>query len=281
MIPSFHHDFVSSFVLWADNYILDKGQAYSNKSSLFYIGDDPRVPSDQHVYASPYKQWVSDSSIAGATIPTSITIDSIERDRSDGVNFDFDNGRVLLDDDFVTPDVVSGSYSVKDFSIYYSNDTEEDLIIDNKYKPNHSIYDGVETGIAPYDQVVPAIFISVPMSKNEPFCFGGMDKSVLMAKMVILSDDLFKLDGALSLFSDSSQRTFKQVSFEDYPFEVFGDLKNDNYNYTGLVDQSSELYYIEEAVASKLTDKIKRSLLNDLFVGFVDFQISTHRYPRS
>lgn len=280
MIPSFHHNFVSSFILWADHYLLDKGQAYSNKTGYLYPYIDDRMPSDFNIYASPYKQWVSDSSITSADVISEVWVNTTGKSRPDGVFFDYDNGRVLLSGSaYTSTDTVTGSFAVKDFNIYYSNESEEDLVIENKFKPNHYIYDGTETGIAPYDQVVPAVFISTSLAKNEPLCFGGMDKSAIMARAVVLSDDAYKLDGALSLFADANNVAFRQVNFEDYPFEVFGDVKNDNYNYETLA-QSSTLFYIDEVTVSKLSDRIKRSVLNDLFVGFADFEVAIHRYPR-
>jgi hypothetical protein len=35
-------------------------------------------------------------------------------------------------------DTVTGSFSVKDFNIYMTNDTEDDLIVENKYVVNSS-----------------------------------------------------------------------------------------------------------------------------------------------
>lgn len=278
MKPVFHHDFMSSFTLWVDHYLLSEGEAFSNKAGTLYPYADPRVPDDYEVFASPYKQWVTDESIAGLTVPTGIFADGVEKFRGDGVVFDYDNGRVLLSG--ISPSAVTGAFPVKDFNIYYTNEGEEDLIIENKYKPNHRIFEGTETGIDPYDQVVPAVFLNVPIGQNEPFCFGGMDKTTMRAKAVILAENSYQLDGALSLFQDANERIFKQVPFEDYPYTVYGDLKDGSYNYTGLAAQSSVTFYVDDVVVSKLSDRIKRSIINDLYVGFADFEISTHRYPR-
>lgn len=278
MKPLFQHDFVSSFHLWLDNYVLTNGEAYKNKTGTLYPYEDSRMPSAFNVFASPFKQWVSDSSVVGATVPTGVFFDGVEQYRSDGVSFDFANGRVLSSG-MATPATVTGAFSVKDFNIYYTNETEEDLIVDKKYKPNHHITDGTETGIDPYDQNTPAIFLTIPQASNEEFCFGGMDKSTIMPRVVVLAETPYQLDGALSLFADANSRTFRTVSFEDYPFTVYGDLKGGAYNYNDLATGS--MFYIDGVVVSKLSDRIKRSLLNDLYIGFADFEVSTHRYPRS
>ncbi len=63
MIPQFQHKLSSSFLLWFDNYLLTKGQAYTNTTGRFYYYQDERVPNTYKVFGSPYKQWVSDYSI--------------------------------------------------------------------------------------------------------------------------------------------------------------------------------------------------------------------------
>ena len=82
---------MTSFMLWFDHELLQKGEAYSNQTGFLYYDDDSRLPSPYKAYASPYKQWVNDSSIFGDTnpvIPTSFN----GYDRTDNIIFDFESG---------------------------------------------------------------------------------------------------------------------------------------------------------------------------------------------
>ena len=135
MKEQFQHKVTTSFFLWFDNFLLKKGEAYSNKTGQLYYYSDPRLDSDYVAYGSPYKQWVTDSSITGATIPTGVHFGTDTSGRSDGIAFDFDNGRVLVEDS-ITGSTITGEFAVKDFSIYLTNDTEDDLIVENKYVVN-------------------------------------------------------------------------------------------------------------------------------------------------
>ena len=87
MIEQFQHKLTTSFILWFDNFLLKKGEAYSNTTGEFFYYADPRLDATYIAYGSPYKQWVTDSSIAGATIPTGVSIDGSFSGRNDGVNF--------------------------------------------------------------------------------------------------------------------------------------------------------------------------------------------------
>ena len=150
MKPQFQHDATSSFALWLDHYLVHCGEAYSNKQGELYYMPDERLPMypDDPVnglvsYNSEYKQWVYDSDITGAVIPSGVYIDTgdgaynfCERGQS-GLSLDFENGRVLFDGIFFPTNYadlrISGDFSVKDINIYLADDTEENLVIQNKY----------------------------------------------------------------------------------------------------------------------------------------------------
>ena len=172
MKAQFQHNLTSSFFMWFDNFLLTKGEAYTNTTGDFFYYDDTLIDSNYTVFGSPYKQWVSDSSIAGATVPTGVYINGNLSGRADGVVLDFDNGRALASGASST-DTVTGSFSVKDFNIYFTNDTEDDLIVENKYVVNSRVPSGPYTYITPYDDVAPAIFLAASTLENKPFALGN------------------------------------------------------------------------------------------------------------
>ena len=279
MKEQFQHKVTTSFFLWFDNFLLEKGEAYSNKTGQLYYYSDPRLDSDYVAYGSPYKQWVTDSSITGATIPTGVHFGTDTSGRSDGITFDFDNGRVLVEDS-VTGSTITGEFAVKDFSIYLTNDTEDDLIVENKYVVNSRLPSGPLTYIEPYDDVVPAVFISTSQSDNTPFAFGGMQDTKVQIKAVVIAEDTYQLDGVLSIFMDSIDETIVPVPMSGYPITELGDLKGDSYNYTGTTDNYTGGldFYIDKVRTSKLSDRTRRELANELYIGFIDFDLQQHRY---
>ena len=279
MKEQFQHKVTTSFFLWFDNFLLKKGEAYSNKTGQLYYYSDPRLDSDYVAYGSPYKQWVTDSSITGATIPTGVHFGTNTSGRSDGITFDFDNGRVLVEDS-VTGSTIKGEFAVKDFSIYLTNDTEDDLIVENKYVVNSRLPSGPLTYIEPYDDVVPAVFISTSQADNTPFAFGGMQDTKVQIKAVVIAEDTYQLDGVLSIFMDSVDETIVPVPMSGYPITELGDLKGDSYNYTGTTDNYTGNidFYIDKVRTSKLSDRTRRELANELYIGFIDFDLQQHRY---
>tara|TARA_R110002020_G_scaffold22527_4_gene76137 strand:- start:551 stop:1399 length:849 start_codon:yes stop_codon:yes gene_type:complete len=279
MIEQFQHKLTTSFFLWFDNFLLTKGEAYTNTTGQFFYYDDPHLDSRYTAFGSPYKQWVNDSSVTGATIPTGVYVGGNISGRADGAVLDFDNGRALMSGT-PTGSTITGSFSVKDFNLYMTNDTEEDLIVENKYMVNSVLPSAPYTYIPPYDDVVPAVFLSVANTQNDPLAFGGMQDTKVGAKAVILTQDTYQLDGVLSIFADSVNETFNAIPMTGYPTTELGDLKNNSYSYSNLASQyaGDTTFFIDTATTSKLTDRVRKSLANDMYVGFIDFDIQQHRY---
>ena len=282
MKPQFQHELTTSFMLWADNYISDRGEAFQNYNSPLYpMGTDDQLGDAFVAYSSPHKQWVFDESIDGTQVPSGIYNNGefIERGEH-GLILDFDDGRVLLESSFGANNLnLSAQYSVKDFNWYITNQTEEQLIVESKFDSNGR-FKQEESGIAPHTQVVPAIFVNPEFIENEPFAFGGEDKTSTNIRCVVFAENTYQLDGALSIFADSKNEVFKKLKFEDYPLTEYGDAPD--FNYVNLINSKpNNFLHIENVTCSKLSDRVSKNIDPSLFIGFIDFEITNLRFPRS
>ena len=282
MKPQYQHELMTSFFLWFDHELLQKGEAYSNKTGTLYAQSDSRLPNSYISLQSNYKQWVNDSSITGTVNPI-IPTDFEGSGRANDIVFDFENGRLIETGSVVSAgDTLTGTFAVKDFNVYLTNETEEDLIIENKFKLNSRYGTPTMSGIEPYDQVTPAIFLNVEFSRNEGFALGGMDQTNSTIKAVVLADSDYQLDGALSIFADSARKTVPQIPFTGHPSTEYGDIKGGSYNYTTLAASYTDTsFFIDDVTVSKFSQRAQSSIPGDIKVGFIDFDISTQRFPRS
>ena len=153
------------------------------------------------------------------------------------------------------------------------------MITESKFDVN-TRFSSTEIPIAPYKQVVPAAFISCQETTNSPHALGGEDSTQMDFRCVLISDDMYKLDGALSIFNDTNELAFNKVAYENFPETEFGDNKYGNYNYNDLASLSSEKFFITNTTTSKLSDKVSKKVLPNLFIGFVDFEVTAYRFPR-
>jgi len=301
MKPRFQHEANTSFALWLDHYLLVRGEAFSNRQGDLYYTPDERLPmypedNDGFIsYNSEYKQWVYDSDVKDAEIPSGVYIDTgdgiynfCERGQS-GLMIDFDNGRVLLSGQYFPSNYntlqINADFAVKDVNIYLADDTEENLVLEKKYNvnsrstPNY----GKGIGLPAYEQVAPAAFASMERSVNTPFAFGGEDLTHLYYRVVFFAQDLYQLDGVMSLCTDAYNAGIKNLGYDQHPFNEYGDLKTGYYNYREAVqncDHPGAIMFIDDAKASKISDKLTRTTNPDLYLGFVDFEINQARFPR-
>ena len=281
----FGHEATTSFSLWFEHHLLDHGEAYKNLTGKLYYIEDERLPVGEFRYSSPYKQWVTESGVGnGAYVPTYISGSNNEIKRDDAVLghfIDFDNGGVVVTGPGASDALdLSGYFGVKEFNIYNTNETEESLIIENKFETN-SRFTTTEFGIRPYDYVTPAVFINNEYMTNEGFAFGGEDKTTLSFKSVVMAENLYQLDGVLSLFGDSRNIAYPSVNFGDHPINEYGDLKNEPYQYTGLMEANKrDVFNIERVVISKISETARAAISPTLFIGFIDFEVTKIRFPR-
>ena len=288
MKPQFQHQVITSFALWLDYAILSRGEAFQNIESSFYYQSDPRLDNNFVAFASPHKQWVADSSIEGAKVIDSINLNgrTIMRNQED-IKYDFNNGRVLIPSHLAnsTSDI-EGLYAVKDFNIYITDQTEEELLIESKFDTNSRFDQGIFEGIKPYDQVVPAIFISYESGGNQPFAFGGEDTTKSFVRCVVFAENSFQLDGVFSILADLNFTSIANVGFDEHPLNEFGDLKLGHYDYKDLSDRyfnlqnSNSVFHIENCTVSKLNDRVAKQTHPGLYIGFADFNLISHRFPR-
>ena len=285
MKPTFSHNVVNSFFLWFDHFLMTKGEAYKTFTTKLYNYSDPRLGGDKVVYGSPYKQWVYDKSITGATIPTGFTINgSMVPTGTSGMKIDFDNGRIIFNSGVSTDLNITGTYSIKEINSYVTDQPEDNLIIENKYVTN-SRFTVTENYIPPYNPVTPCIFASIETAHNTAFAFGGEDETKCIVKLVAFCENLYQLDGLLSVFGDSYNEFFSLIPMTGHPLGEFNELKTGvyttGYDYNNLSNAyNSQKMFISHVETSKIRDSVLKELNPILHIGFLDFEITTYRYPR-
>ena len=285
MKPTFTHNVINSFFLWFDNFLMTKGDAYKTYTTKLYNYQDPRLGGDKVVYGSPYKQWIYDKNITGATIPSGFTINNqFVSTGTSGMKIDFDNGRIIFNSGVSTSLNITGTYSVKEVNSYITDQPEDNLIIENKFVTN-SRFTVSENYIAPYNPVTPCIFASIETSHNTAFAFGGEDETKCIIKVVAFCENLYQLDGVLSVFGDSYNEIFSIIPMTGHPLGEFNEMKTGayptGYNYKNLSNAyNSQTLFISHVETSKIRDSVIKELNPILHIGFLDFEIKTYRYPR-
>ena len=280
MKATYVNNLMSSFYLWLDHEVLDRGEAFINYTGKLYNSPDPNFPNSS-VYGAPFRQWVYDSSIPNVNIPSGVFINGSYVARgTNGLNLDFNKGRAIISGNASSN--VSVNYSFKEYNIYYTDEREEKLLFEKAYNATPKV--SQVTGALGYlDIPYPCIFIKHRVGENIPFAFGGQDSTQTTIRCIALGLSSFSLDGLISILSDSARKVFPVFSPQDFPFNYFGDFKSGSaFNYKTLCGSQpqSNLVYIDRVTVSKL-DEIDNAKINKKCVAaIIDFELSDIRSPR-
>lgn len=287
MKPQFDNKVMSSFFLWFDNKLLDKGEAFENVTGQFY--DASEEYQGFSTYASSYSQFVADASITGATIPTGVFVgeNNLVNRGEGGATGLFDinylDGKVYFSGD-QTADI-TGSFAIKDFNVYLTNQPEDKILFETKYTERNKI-DITPTGLEAGTKTYPVVYLKSMGSSNEPIAFGGQDQTTINIRAIVLAQSQFELDAVGSIFRDTQKTLVPLFEESEMPFNSFGGYKDgDQFNFKDDTSSkgSTNSCFIEEVFVSNLERGVQsriRDLNPDIFTNIIDFELTKFRYPR-
>jgi len=269
---------MSSMIMWIDNTILKRGEAFQNYNSQFY--PITNIYNGFYSYGLPFKQVVNDSSVSGANLLSGVYVNNsfITVGQSGLTGINPNQGQVYFTGSQAGK-TLSGTYAVKDFNIYLTNQPEEELLFETEYKIRPKTTQN-PTGLAIESITYPCIFLKNNGGTNEPFALGGQDQTMMEVRAVVLADNMFNLDAVCSLLKDTARKYVPLIN--NSPFNVFGALNSGYFNYNSLtsgIDVSNDAFYITEVNISKIFANLNTKN-NQVFPAFVDFTLSNIRYPR-
>jgi hypothetical protein len=284
MKPQVDNIVMSNMLLWLDNQILSKGEAFTNYSGNFYPVDS--LVNGFYTYSLPFKQIVADASISGANLMSGIYLNDtyINPGTSGFSGINPNVGYAFFSSD-PAGSGISGNYAVKDFNIYLTSLAEEQLIFETKFEINPKVTQN-PTGISTSALTYPAIFLKNNGGQNKPFALGGQDETLLQVRAIVMADNLFSLDAVCSILRDTARKNMPLISQSNMPFDNYGITKNNNFNYINLVSGivNPNLIYVKTVNVSKIIPyryEYQNNVNPEIFSAFVDFELSDFRYPHA
>ena len=291
MKSQFDHELLSSFYLWFDDVLVRRNDAYITQTTgISFVQkvagtaeDADDIPPNLDAFYAPFRQLVGQ----GADVPSGVYIGGVEVNQgTSGLLIDVNEARILIESaaGVASGTAITGGFNTKEVNVYITNDSEEDLIMNNDFYVDDygNTYLQNKDDLNGRKYTLPASFISYNGSQNNPRAFGGLEDTQAFVRVVAIVEDNYTLDGMVSMFRDSARETFPIISYSDFPYGEFFHIKNPPYTYTGLVSANTlrPQMYIEKVGASKLFDKTNKSIPLGVRIGFLDFDLSNFRYPR-
>lgn len=286
MKAQFSHDLISSFYLWFENKLLsDSSKAYStNQSNSFEYVDFKDVPSSFLGYQGKFRQLVADQNV---DVPNSgVFIDgNFVSGSSPDIYIDYNDGRVIVPQSSGSALSITANNTVKEINTYISDDDEEQILLTSDFVDSADL---ASTNLFSKTNkrnkktyILPACFIRFLNEESDRLSFGGEDDTKTKIRVIVLAKRNYLLDGVLSLFSNTETECITNVPFEDFPYGYFHNVKSFPYSYNGFKENYNTKTFIENVRTSKVTDSISLDKIQEnLLLGFIDFDLSTYRYPR-
>ena len=288
MIPQFDNILMTNMLLWLDNKVLTKGEAFTNHSSAFY--EISNMYHGYYTYGAPFKQMVIDCSISGADIISGVYLNgkfiTVGQSGLSGINAQ--EGQLYFSQSIPNPSAsLSANYAVKDFNMFLTSKSEENVLFETSYQINPRTYQN-PTGLPINAETYPVIYLKYQGGRNKPLAFGGLDQTVGNIRAIILADNVYNLDAVTSIMRDTSRQLIPLIYPNEMPFNSLGSISTANkcFDYTGYTKNKiadSDYVYINDVTVSKTDTRLlnaTNSLNRNVYSAFVDFEIIKNRYPR-
>ena len=179
---------------------------------------------------------------------------------------------------------LTANSTVKEVNTYIANDSDLQMILQSDFKDGSLPYQYQQTSELDEEiYFLPACFISIASSDNDEFAFGGEENTKSRVRVMLLSFDNYILDSVLSLFRDTVREDITHISYGDFPYGFSFSIKNFPYSYDALVSAQSTptTSHIQNVTVSKVVSEQLREKLNkNVSISFIDFDLSTYRFPR-
>lgn len=261
---------VTSFMLFLDHEIQRQGQAFANRSSLFYPENSD--VQGTFVYSSPYLQMCNDTSISGANIMSGVYLNGnfVKVGQSGLVAINHYEGDVRFNTQLPKNTTISGNFAVKDFNVYLADQPDYNVIMSDKYSANPK-YGQVATGIPLGNKVMPAVFLVPKEQEAKDLAFAGIDDNAIRIRAMIVCENVYQRVAVCNIFKNLKLRQFKLVAAT--PFDYLGNMTGVNYNYDTLSYYGAYSPFVQKAKVTEIpnvgtyTDATKQ-------FAMVDFDLS-------
>lgn len=275
------NDIEGSVYLWLDHLMLNSLAAHRAYTGVFKPVDSD--VSSLKTWAAPHRQFVYDSSIAGATVTSGAYFGGVWKPIStaSGYGIDFLKGRALSTGASPTQ-TVSGTYSYKEVNLYITNKPIQQVLFEQttQDKPKHI---SNFTGFLPDDIAFPLIFIQSAIGGNDILSFDKATETSFPVRLTVLANSNSMLKSIGGLIRDRTDSYFAKFRPEDTPFTPLGGLKSGVFNYTdrAAAIQAADvnnLIYVQNVRSSPFSNEVNDLIGLQTFGAFLDLDLKMFRF---
>ena len=291
MKAQFDHQLLMSFYLWFEKELLSEDlKAYqTGLSNTFKYVNFNDIPDSFVGYQGQFRQLVAEEDV---DVPNSgffvggsfITGDSSE---NGGAHVDYNNGRILFPSASGQNLTITANSTVKEVNTYTTNADDLSVLLHSDFieeGQSSQYFYNKDSKLDEKIYFLPACIISLVNSDNEEFAFGGEEDTKSRIRVIVLTSNEFILDGVVSRSRDMVRKNITHIPYNQLPYGQSFTLKNFPYKYNTLKTNQgdnaliSHINKVSPTVA--VSDTVRERLNKNISIAFIDFDLSTYRFPR-
>lgn len=291
MKAQFDHQLLMSFYLWFEKQLLSQNiEAYQTGiSNTFKYVDFKDVPDSFVGYQGQFRQLVAEQEITNPNSGFFVGGSFVTGDSSEngGVHTDYNNGRILFPSASGQNLTVTADSAVKEINTYTSNDDDLSILIHSDFVEEGQGSQYMYNQSSKLDEksyFLPACIITLVDSSNEEFAFGGEEDTKSRIRVILLSKNEFIMDGVASRCRDMVRNNITHIPYSELPYGQSFSLKNYPYQYDELKSSQGENALVSHvnkvSVTTAVSETVRERLNKNVGVSFIDFDLSTYRFPR-
>ena len=285
MKAQFDQKLISSFYLWFENKLLESDVAayQTGLANTYQYVDAFDVPAGFYAYQGRYRQLVAENDVSVPNTGIFVGGNFVSGGQAN-VYTDYNNGRIVFPASSGKALTVTSVSTIKEVNTYLTNDNEEQVLLESDFIVDGNTIPKLSQSTKKLDEktyFLPACFIFPANSDNKEFSFGGEEDTKTRVRVMVLAKENFVLDAVLSVFRDKARSCVPIIDFDDFPYGAFFSLKSYPYQYSTLAAAATENSFIQKVNASRVNNSSNREKQDKKFlIGFLDFDLSTLRFPR-
>jgi len=267
-----------SVLLWLDNLFVKQNNGFTNING----GPLKKVTSvinGYSSYASPYRQWVYDSSVVGAQVPSGVYKNAIFTPKGAGIKLNYNQGGAYLASDSSN---VTANFSKKDVNVYINDSPLEYLFFENRFVENTKTTTHDRANLT--DFVYPCVVIHLETGPNKTLDFCGNVQSLAYVRLVFLADSNYLYQNVCNIVRDSQDTSLPVFTPELLPFDQYGELRNGSFvydNFCSVIRQNTDgqFAYVKEVDISPFSPQLIKQMGVKSYGAFIDVTLEILRYP--
>jgi hypothetical protein len=292
MKAQFDHQLLMSFYLWFENQLLkDDIKAYkTGLSNTFKYVDFNDVPNNFVGYQGQFRQLVAEDGVDTPNSGFFVDGGFVTGNNSEngGVYTDYNNGRIIFPAASGQSLNITANSTVKEVNTYTSNDDDLSILLHSDFIEEGQSEQYLYSKEAKLDEkayFLPACIVSLVNSENEEFAFGGEEDTKSRIRVIALAKNEFILDGIVSKCRDLVRNNITHIPYDSLPYGQSFTLKSFPYQYDTLKEAQGTNALVSHinkvSPTTVVSETVRQSLNKNIGIAFIDFDLSTYRFPRS